>query len=219
MKNKKGENKNYLCQDLKLFSAFVKVDEALGHHVRDSGVNHDQVGQECAQVGNGAVADPARVLLVLLQHLLQVVVVLAGSVRKPRSALADQQLALRHRVVVLLEYSRQLLEYLQLVANDQAPGLLEPVHRVGLEAGHDGLEAGKVFENAQLLGNVDPGGNHSGADRVPRLGVDENRGYDPIADRVELFDGGNDCGGVAISSLVPARPYTAQTLVGNHFLE
>jgi hypothetical protein len=94
----------YLGQHLELLAPLVEVDESLGaDHVRNGGVDHDEVGEEGAEVGDGPVADAARVLLVLLQHLLQVVVLLARRVREARRSLAHQQLALRHRVVLLAE--------------------------------------------------------------------------------------------------------------------
>ena len=91
----------YLRQHLKLFAALVKVDEALGDDVGYGRVDHDEVREEGAQVGNGPVADPAGVLLVLLQHLLQVVVLLSRGVREPRRPLPHQQLPLGHSVVLL----------------------------------------------------------------------------------------------------------------------
>ena len=48
----------YLSQDLKLLPPLVEVDELLlGDGVRDGRVDHSQVGQKGAQVGNRAVAD------------------------------------------------------------------------------------------------------------------------------------------------------------------
>ena len=98
----------------------------------------------------------------------------------PGSALSDKQLPLGDGVVVLAENARQLLEYLELVARHSAPGLLEPVDRVALQARHDRLERGKVLEYTELLGNVDPGRDDPAADRVLGVGVDEDGADDTV---------------------------------------
>ncbi len=105
-----------LCQDFELLSPLVEVDElfSLGivrldvflchHGIRDGRVDHGQVGQERAQVGNRTVADNLvqneirffsllgrqerskshpGVLRMLLQYLLKVVVILTHGVSKP----------------------------------------------------------------------------------------------------------------------------------------
>ena len=73
---------SHLSKNLELLPPLVEVDESLLHGVRYGRVYHGQVCEEGAEVGDGAVADGPRVLLVLLQHLLQVVVLHTRSVCK-----------------------------------------------------------------------------------------------------------------------------------------
>ena len=102
-------------QNFKFFSTFVKIDETFGHDVRHGCIYHGQIRQEGSQVGYGAVTDGARVLLMLLQHFLQMVIVFADRVRKPGRALTHQQFPLGHGIVILTKYSRKLFEHLEFV--------------------------------------------------------------------------------------------------------
>ncbi len=113
----------------------------------------------------------------------------------------------------------ELLEYLELVPRDGAPRLFQPEHRVGLQAGHDGLQRGEVLEDAQLLRDVDPGGDDARARGVLGLGVHQDGGDDAVADGVELLDGGDDGGGIAVAALVAPRPHRAEALVRDDALE
>ena len=72
-----------LCKNFKLLPSLVKVDEPLVDNVGHGRVDHDEVGEEGAQVGDGAVADSLGVLLVLLEDLLQVGVVISSCGGKP----------------------------------------------------------------------------------------------------------------------------------------
>jgi len=113
----------------------------------------------------------------------------------------------------------QLLEDLQLLPGQGHPGLLQPEHGVRLEARHDGLQRGEVLQHSQLLRDVDPGGDDAAARGILGLGVHQDGGDDPVADGVELFDGGDDGGGVAVAALVATGPDGAETLVGDDALE
>lgn len=63
------------------------------------------------------------------------------------SALFNQKLSLRPRVVLLREYSLQLSEQLVLLPGHALPTLLQPVHRVALQTGHDGLQAAEILQH------------------------------------------------------------------------
>ena len=75
------------------------------------------------------------------------------------------------------------------------------------------------FKDPELLSNIDPGGDNPGPHRVLCVGVYEGGGDDPVADGVELLDGGHHGGGVPVPVLVPPRPNRTKALVRDHALK
>ena len=116
----------YLGQHLELLPPLVEVDESVGDLVGDGGVDHGEIGEEGAEVGDGAVTgegvalhgkanlvgfrktrdclsrsieskscswllpDGSAALVVLLQHLLEVVILLPRRVRELGRALPEE---------------------------------------------------------------------------------------------------------------------------------
>lgn len=125
----------YLRQHLELLPLLVEVDERAGaNRVGNSRVDHRQVGQECSEIGDRAVAY-VRVLKchigrlallsfgrkrrgaqthLLLENFLQMPIILAGCVGELGCALAHQHFTLGPRIVVFGEYSRQFVVNFQL---------------------------------------------------------------------------------------------------------
>ena len=84
----------------------------------------------------------------------------------------------------------------------------------------------KVIPHQLLLTTVshpshfDPALHQLGALRGFERALAQTCGDDTVGDAVELGDGGTDGGGqVFLALLVPLRPNTPQTVVGNHFLK
>jgi len=96
------------------------------------------------------------VSILFLKELLQMPVASTGSVGEFSGTLLDEQFPLRPRVVLLREYPFEFAEQLVLLARHMLPTLLQSVHRIALQTGHDRLEAAEVLEDSQLLRDVDP---------------------------------------------------------------
>lgn len=157
--------------------------------------------------------------ILFLKQLLQVPVAPARRVRKLGGALFDQKLPLGPRVVLLRENSLQLPEQLVLLPGHALPTLLQPVHRIALQTGHDSLQAAEILQHPQLLGDVDPRLEDPRALLGPGRRVHQYRGYNPKGNRVELIHGRQHGGRVVAPRPIPSRPDSAQALVGHELLE
>lgn len=143
----------------------------------------------------------------------------AGGVGELGGALLDEQLPLSPGVVLLREYPLELAKQLVLFARHTLPALLQPVHRIALQPGHDRLQAAEVLEDAQFLGDVDPRFEDAGALLRLERRVGQYRRDDAQRDRVELIDGRQHRGGVVAPRTILARPDSAEALVRDQLLE
>lgn len=151
----------------------------------------------------------------------------AGRVGKLGGSLLDEELPLRPGIVLLGEYTLDLSKDLVLLARHALPALLEPVDRIALQSRDYGLEAAEVLEDPELLGDVDPGLDNSGA--LLGLGLvaaidtttaaEEHTGDDAQRYGVELVNGGENRGCVVITRSVSPRPNSSEALVSHQFAE